>query len=98
MVHLKLIKKENEALLYIDGRIDSNSAPDLEKKLMALTPRFDRITLDLARVSYVSSAGLRVLKKLRLAMQDKGGCELRNVSDGVIDVMRATGFDRVFRL
>ena len=74
------------------GWLDTQSAPELEAALNELAPETEALTLDLAEVEYVSSAGLRQLvaahKKLR------GNLTLRNVSSEIRNVIRMTGLDR----
>ena len=76
----------------LSGWLDTQSAPELEAALNELAPEAEALTLDLAEVEYVSSAGLRQLvaahKKLR------GNLTLRNVSGEIRNVIRMTGLDR----
>lgn len=78
------------------GWLDTQSAPELEAALNELAPETEALTLDLAEVEYVSSAGLRQLvaahKKLR------GNLTLRNVSSEIQNVIRMTGLDRRLRI
>lgn len=54
-------------------------------------------TLDLARLDYISSAGLGVLLKTqKRLMQTGGGLRLINVSNHINDILRYSGFDRIF--
>ena len=50
-----------ELTLSLDGRMDSVSAPQLEEKLSNCIERVDSLVLDFEKLSYISSAGLRVL-------------------------------------
>jgi anti-anti-sigma factor len=58
----------------LDGRLDSNSAPDLERAVERLieTPP-GVVFLDLDRLEYISSAGLRVIFRLQKALKREGG-------------------------
>ena len=59
--------ENNTLTLSLEGRIDSNNAPDVEKSLLASAEQHpdSEITLDAQNLQYISSAGLRVLMKLR---------------------------------
>ena len=93
MVNIKLVNKGNEALLFLSGRLDANNAPEVGDKLLELSKRFDRIVLDLDKVPYVSSAGLRAFLLLYHAMGRKGGAfAIQNVRKDVMDVFNVTGF------
>lgn len=93
MLDVTLLKKGAEGTVNLSGRIDSASAAELEKALLAMVPRFDKLILNFANVPYVSSAGLRVLKLVTSQMRRKSGeLTLINVRKDVMDVFRATGF------
>ena len=93
---IRIVNKGEEALVLLDGRIDSNVVTELEKGLLDATKRFDRLTLDFTRVPYISSAGLRLLVILDKTMKRKSGSfVLRNVRDDVMDVFNITGFSRL---
>ena len=81
---------KNEITIPVSGRIDSNSAPKAEADIRAaITPEAENLVLDASELEYVSSAGLRVLLRLR-----KEYPELRviNVSSEVYEILDMTGF------
>lgn len=69
----------------IKGRIDSTNAADFEKELLASLPT----ELDAADLDYISSAGLRVLLKLKKAVGEVSVC---NVNSNIYEVFDMTGF------
>ena len=77
--------------LPLSGRVDSASAPAVEEELRRLLAETgaERLTLDCEDLGYISSAGLRVLLRLK-----KSTPELRlvNVSSQVYEVLETTGF------
>ncbi len=75
------------------GRLDSNTSVEAEKVVMDLTERFDELILNMQDLDYISSAGLRILKKAYMAMRRKGGSlKLKNVNKMVMEVFEVTGF------
>lgn len=93
MVEIELRKRGNAAELLLFGRIDSNTTTALEKTLLEQAARFDSMTLDFGKVTYISSAGLRTMRKLHKTMQSKDGTfQIKNVRKDVMDVFKATGF------
>ena len=72
----------------IKGKIDSNNAPEFEKEIMAALPT----EVDASQLEYISSAGLRVLMKLRKAV---GEVTLHNVSIDVYEILDVTGFTSI---
>lgn len=75
----------------IEGRIDTTTAPELEKEIDAIAD-ITELVLDFAGVDYISSAGLRVILKAQKLMNQLGKMKLVNVKDDVMDVFDITGF------
>ena len=99
MLNMKLINRGTEGELQIIGRLDAISAADAEKLLTDTVERFDSLILDMARLEYVSSAGLRALKRAHIAMRRKGGdLAVRNVTRTVMEVFEITGFAGMLRI
>lgn len=86
-------KNGNETLtLYINGRIDASTAPELEQFISERIEGLRELTLDFHDVMYISSAGLRVLLGTYKTMADKKGrLFLRNVNGEVEDTLYITG-------
>ena len=84
------------ARLVIAGEIDAASAPQLERAALAACKRGGDIWLDLARVPFLDSSGLRVLVAVRSELQ-AAECELHlvNVDRRVMRVLEATHLDKV---
>ena len=87
--------EEKILTIYLEGAIDSATAPDAEKQIMEIyhahTAR--KVVLDAAELRYISSSGLRVLLKLRKLEQN---LELINASAEVFDILEMTGFADLF--
>ena len=83
-------KSDSELTVIIDGRLDTVTAPELESFLAKNYADTASLTFDCERLSYISSAGLRVL--LAAHKRTKGTMKLVNVSELVRDVLEMTGF------
>ena len=93
-----LIKHGEDAELKLNGYIDATNANDVDKILSDVVAKFDNVTLDMAKLEYVSSAGLRAFKHAYMELRRKGGVlEARNVSKAVMEVFELTGFTRLFK-
>lgn len=80
-------------VIALNGELDSRTAPEAHQALEDLVPDDGAVVLDLGGMSYMSSAGLRVLLLVyRQARQDKVGLVLASVPEDVLAVMSATGF------
>lgn len=79
----------SEATFAIEGWLDTQSAPVLASSLAELDPSVKSLTLDLADLEYISSAGIR---QIVAALKKMGGAlTLRNVKPDVYEVLRLTG-------
>lgn len=86
------IEKKNVDTLVLSGRLDTMTAPELEAEISALLPNTQSLTLDMEKLDYISSAGLRVILKTQKALEKKAGLKLTHVSEGVKEVFDITGF------
>jgi len=78
----------------IQGRMDTLTAPELLQKFQQLPDKATAIEIDIENMSYVSSAGLRVLLMMYKSLEDKSRFKLLNVSDEVREILEVTGFDQ----
>ena len=87
------IKKTDVAtVLEISGRLDTSTAPVLDKTISEAISDKTKLTMDLKGLEYISSAGLRVLLTAQKRLQKHGSMKLINVCEEVMDVLEMTGF------
>lgn len=87
------MEKNNEMVtLHIEGRIDTTTAPALEQEINALPAEMKDLVLDMAKVAYISSAGLRVLLAAQKKMNKIGTMKLTGVCEAIMEVFEITGF------
>ncbi len=92
-MEIKLINRGQEGELVLRGRLDSMTAPEAEDIFMQTAERFDKLVLNMEDAEYISSAGLRVIKRVYMAMAKKGGSlVLTHVRKMVMEVFEMTGF------
>ena len=93
-------KTENGAsvIVAIEGRLDTTTAPQLEAELKAVLAGITDLTLDLAGLEYISSAGLRVLLHAQKTMNRQGEMKVTGVSDAVMEIFEITGFNEVLNI
>ncbi len=95
-MNISEIKNNDEIILEISGRIDTNTSVEVQKEVLKVFQKTNMLTMDLKAVDYVSSAGLRVfLISQKTAMSKKGKFTLKNVSDGVKMVLNSSGLSKV---
>ena len=86
-------RNEDELTIVLEGRLDTLSAPEFEEQLEPELDSAEKLTIDMAGLEYISSAGLRVLLTAVHVMQDKGEVVyVKNVAPEIMDVFEVTGF------
>jgi anti-anti-sigma factor len=92
-MQLEKYMRDGVTVIALDGDLDSHSAPEVHTGLGELIPAGGAMLLDLRRLRYMSSAGLRVLLLVyRKARQDGVKLALAAIPEEVRAVMAATGF------
>ena len=87
------IKKNAEAtIIEIAGRLDTITAPALDKAINEDVGEAKNLVLDVKGMEYISSAGLRVLLATQKKMQKIGSMKVINVCEEVMEVFEMTGF------
>jgi anti-sigma B factor antagonist len=99
-MNLETRELKHVSVVKVSGRVDSMTAPELEKALQGLmdTNR-NQLVLDLQETDYMSSAGLRVLvASLKTAKKNGGNLRLAQLSTRVKEVLDLAGLTPVFEI
>lgn len=94
-MQINYTKETSKLIIAPEGRIDTLSAPEFEKKVGEIIDGVSELVLDMAKVEYVSSAGLRVILKVQKLMLRQGKMKLTNVNESVMEVFEITGFSDI---
>ena len=89
---IEIKKNTEETIIEIAGRLDTITAPALDKTIAEDLLDTKNLVLDLEGVEYISSAGLRVLLAAQKKMQQIGSMKVIKVRDEVMEVFEMTGF------
>jgi anti-sigma B factor antagonist len=95
------VSVSNEGAEYtftVEGRLDTNTSPELEAKINEVIGNANKLIIDLGNLEYISSAGLRVLLGATQVMEGKGEMVVRNVTEAVREVFDLTGFNKLFTI
>ncbi|MCX4306590.1 MAG: STAS domain-containing protein [Acetatifactor sp.] len=96
---VKLMKQGEDAVLFLEGRIDTVTAPEAQEALLPMVDEFGKLTLDFDKVSFVSSAGLRVLLMLQKKCNAQGKeMKLVHVKSSIMEVFDMTGFSGMLNI
>ncbi len=89
---IEIKKNADETIIEIVGRLDTITAPALDKTINEDIGDTKNLILDVKGMEYISSAGLRVLLSAQKKMQKIGSMKVTNVCADVMEVFEMTGF------
>ena len=89
---IEIKKTAVETTIRIAGRLDTITAPTLDKTINEEIGDTKNLILDMKSLEYISSAGLRVLLGAQKKMQKIGSMKVTNVCEEVMEVFEMTGF------
>lgn len=91
-MNITRMRDEDKLTIKLDGRLDTNTAPDLEEGLKRDLPVIKELVLDFGELRYISSAGLRLVLSTQKKMKKQGKMVIKNVNDLIMEVLEATKF------
>ncbi len=97
-MEIKKEKNGKELTLFIIGRLDTTTAPQLESELKQSISGVEKLVLDLKELEYLSSAGLRVLLSAQKVMNKQGEMIVRNVNETISEIFEVTGFVEILTI
>ena len=89
---IEIKKNATETIIEIVGRLDTITAPALDKTINEDIAGTENLVLDVKGMEYISSAGLRVLLGAQKKMQKIGSMKVTGVCEAVMEVFEMTGF------
>lgn len=95
-MEIKEVKKDKEIVLKVSGRIDTNTSGALQSELLKVLQKTDMLTVDLAEVPYVSSAGLRTFLIAQKTVSAKNKkMVIINASEMILNLFASSGFSKI---
>ena len=97
---LNIEKNTNETGLTVSltGRLDTTTAPELEKELKASLDGVTTLVIDMTALEYISSAGLRVLLSAQKTMNKQGEMKVVHVGETIMEIFEVTGFSDILTI
>ena len=89
---IEIKRNADAATIEVAGRLDTTTAPVLDKTIQEDMQDVKDLILDIKGVTYISSAGLRVLLSAQKKMQKIGSMKVMHVCPEVMEVLEMTGF------
>ena len=78
--------------LVLEGRLDTTTAPELEKELDSGLEGVTELIFDMEGLDYLSSAGLRILLGAQKTMNKQGSMKVIHVNETIMEIFEVTGF------
>ena len=95
---IKTEKNGGALSVFLEGRLDTNTAPQLDETLKASLEGVTELTMDLEKLEYLSSAGLRVLLSAQKTMNRQGTMVVKNVNETIMEIFEVTGFSDILTI
>lgn len=92
MLNINKTQEGSQLTVAVEGRLDTTTAPELEASLKESIEGVTQLTIDLANLEYISSAGLRVLLAAQKNMMKQGKMIVTNPNDVISEIFEVTGF------
>jgi anti-sigma B factor antagonist len=89
---IEIKRNAEDTIIELAGRLDTTTAPALDKTINNDIEGIKNLVIDVKRLEYISSAGLRVLLGAQKKMQKIGSMKVTNVCEEVMEVFEMTGF------
>ena len=98
MLNTKKTQEGGALTVALEGRLDTSTAPQLEAELKEALNGVAALTMDLDKLEYISSAGLRVLLSAQKQMNRQGEMKITNVNETVMEIFDVTGFTDILTI
>ena len=98
MLNINKTVEGEKTVFSLEGRMDTVTAPELEKELKASLDGVKELTLDFEKLDYISSAGLRVLLSTQKVMNKQGALKIIHVNDTIMEIFEVTGFTDILTI
>lgn len=91
-MNISKVQEGTSLRIALEGRLDTTTAPQLENVFKESLSNITSLVLDFSALSYISSAGLRVILSAIKIMKKQGSMVVQNVNQTVMEVFDITGF------
>ncbi|MBO5555993.1 MAG: STAS domain-containing protein [Oscillospiraceae bacterium] len=92
MLNINKKLEDSKLTVALEGRLDTTTSPELEKSLTESLDGVTELVMDLGKLEYISSAGLRVLLSAQKIMMKQGSMKVIHVQETVMEILEVTGF------
>ncbi len=98
-MNIKTEKDNNHLKMILEGDLNTSTAQEVNNAYIADEDGVNDVVIDMEGVSYISSAGLRVILFIQQEMDDiDGSLTVCNINSNVMEVFRLSGFDQFLKI
>lgn len=98
MLNINKKLTDGHALVALEGRLDTTTAPSLEGELKSFISQVKDLVFDFEKLEYISSAGLRILLSAQKTMNRQGTMKLIHVAPAIGEIFEVTGFSDILTI
>lgn len=98
MLNINRTIENGKAAFALEGRLDTITAPELEKELKDGLDGTTELVLDFEKLEYISSAGLRVLLATQKIVNRQGEMKIVHVNETIMEIFEVTGFSDILTI
>jgi anti-sigma B factor antagonist len=98
MLNIEKKAEGKNLTIVLEGRLDTTTAPKLEDEVKQSIDGVEELVFEIAKLEYISSAGLRVLLSAQKIMSKQGKMIVRNASEEVKEIFDVTGFSDILTI
>ncbi len=98
MLNIESKRNAAELTVALSGRLDTNTAPELEKALNTSLEGVNMLFIDMEKLDYISSAGLRVLLAAQKTMNEQGKMTITHVNEAIMEIFEVTGLSDILTI
>ena len=98
MMNIVKSQSDDRLTIALEGRLDISTAPELEQVVVGSLAGVADLVFDLEKLSYISSAGLRVLLLAQKKMNKQGSMKVIHVNEMIMEVFVNMGFSNIMTI
>lgn len=91
-------RTDDKLVVALEGRLDTMTAPELENDIKPALDGVKELTFDMAKLDYISSAGIRIILAFQKIMSKQGSMKIINANEMVMEIFEVTGFSEVLKI
>ena len=95
MLNIGIEANGDSLTVRLEGKLNTTAAMELDEKLRQALPGVKELVLDLEKLEYITSAGLRVLLAAQKIMTKQGSMKLQHVNESIMEILEVTGFSDI---